>query len=106
MTLQQMRYVIAIAETGSLSRASEFLYVSQPSLSSVVRELEEELGFVIFYRSGKGMTLTDDRVEFISLARQVHSKRSLEESNDSSEPGGKAALLENRVYRFSSAFTI
>ena len=45
MTIQQLRYAIAIAETGSLNKASEVLYVSQPSLTNAVRELEKEFFF-------------------------------------------------------------
>ena len=71
MTLQQLRYVIVISETGTLSRAAEVLYVSQPSLSGAVQELERELGFALFHRSTHGMALTPDGVEFISYARQV-----------------------------------
>ena len=72
MTLQQIHYVIAISEQGSFNKASEVLYVSQPSLTESVRELEKELGIMIFYRSGKGVTLTGDGVEFISYARELY----------------------------------
>ncbi len=72
MTLQQLHYVITISETGSLSKASEVLYVAQPSLTSAVKELEKELGIVIFHRSGKGMVLTNDGVEFLTYAREVY----------------------------------
>ena len=72
MTLQQIHYVIAISEQGSLNKASEVLYISQPSLTEAVRELEKELGITIFYRSGKGVTLTGDGVEFISYARELY----------------------------------
>ena len=71
MTLQQLRYVIVISETGTLGRAAEVLYISQPSLSGAVQELERELGFALFHRSSHGMALTPDGVEFISYARQV-----------------------------------
>lgn len=71
MTLQQLNYVISIAETGSLSKTARALYVSQPSLSTAVQELERELGFRLFHRSGKGMTLTNDGLEFVVYARQV-----------------------------------
>ena len=71
MTLQQLRYVIVISETGTLSRAAQALYVSQPSLSGAVQELERELGFALFHRSSHGMALTPDGAEFISYARQV-----------------------------------
>ncbi len=71
MTIQQLRYAVVISEAGSLNRASERLYVAQPSLSSAVRELEKELGIVLFSRSGKGVTPTNDGVEFLRYARQV-----------------------------------
>ena len=71
MTIQQLRYAITISEIGSLNRASEILYISQPSLSSAIRELEKDLGITIFYRGGRGVALTNDGAEFISYARQV-----------------------------------
>ncbi|MCH5325318.1 MAG: LysR family transcriptional regulator [Eubacterium sp.] len=72
MTLQQLRYIITISETGSFNKASEILYVSQPSLSSAVQELEKEIGIVIFHRSGRGVSLTNDGAEFISYARRIY----------------------------------
>jgi DNA-binding transcriptional LysR family regulator len=74
MTLQQLRYVIAISETGSLNKAAEQLYVAQPSLTSSVKELEREMGITIFNRSGRGVSLTSDGVEFLSYARQVYQQ--------------------------------
>ena len=74
MTLQQLRYVITISETGSLSKAAELLYISQPSLSDAVQDIENELGFALFSRSSKGMSLTNDGVEFITYARQVYNQ--------------------------------
>ncbi len=71
MTIQQLHYAIVISETGSLNKASEKLYVSQPSLSSSMQELEREMGFQIFSRSGRGMTLTSEGQEYILYARQV-----------------------------------
>ena len=71
MTLQQLKYILAISETGSMNKAAEQLYVSQPSLTSSVQELEKEIGIKIFNRSGRGVTLTSDGVEFIQYARQV-----------------------------------
>ncbi len=72
MTLQQLHYVIVISETGSLNKAAESLYVAQPSLTSAIRELEKETGITIFHRSGRGVTLTNDGVEFLTYARQVY----------------------------------
>ena len=74
MTLQQLHYIITISESGSLNKASEVLYVSQPSLTSAIRELENELGITIFHRSNKGVTLTNDGTEFVTYARQVYSQ--------------------------------
>ena len=72
MTLQQLNYVITISEAGSLNKAAEILYVSQPSLTGALHELEKELGITIFHRSGRGVTLTNDGTEFITYARQVY----------------------------------
>ena len=71
MTFQQLNDVIAIAETGSFNRAAERLYITQPSLTSAIKELERELGVVLFNRSGKGATLTADGVNFLPYARSV-----------------------------------
>lgn len=72
MTLQQLHYAITISETGSLNKAAEILYVAQPSLTGAMHELENELGITIFYRSKRGVSLTNDGVEFITYARQVY----------------------------------
>ena len=72
MTLQQIKYVIGIAETGSFNKAADKLYVSQPSLTSTIHDLEDELGILIFNRTGRGVTLTNDGTEFISAARQLY----------------------------------
>ena len=74
MTLQQLHYVITISETGSLNKASEILYITQPALTSSIKELEKELGITIFHRSGRGVTLTNDGVEFVLSARQIYQQ--------------------------------
>lgn len=74
MTLQQIRYVIAIAETGSMGKAAERLFVSQPSLTKAVQELEKELGLALFTRSSRGVTLTTEGVRFLPYARQVEGQ--------------------------------
>ena len=74
MTLMQLNYIITISETGSLNKASELLYVSQPSLTSAVKELEKELGITIFNRSGKGVTLTNDGAEFLLHAKEIYGQ--------------------------------
>lgn len=69
-----LHYVITITEIGSFNKASEVLYVAQPSLTGDVRELEKELGIVIFNRTRKGVTLTNDGLEFINHARQLYQQ--------------------------------
>ena len=71
MTLQQLRYLIAIANHGSISGAAHSLYVSQSSLSVAVRDIERETGVTIFERSNRGITLTSDGIELLGYARQV-----------------------------------
>ncbi len=71
MRIQQLHYIIKIVETGSMNEAAKQLYITQPSLSNAVRDLEREMGIEIFNRNPKGITLTQDGVEFLSYARQV-----------------------------------
>ena len=71
MTIQQLNYAIIISEMGSLNKASEILYIAQPSLTNAIQELEKELGITIFNRSARGVSLTGDGEEFIQYARQV-----------------------------------
>ena len=71
MTLQQLRYLIAISEHGSINAAAQNLYVSQSNLSTAIKELERELGITIFTRSNRGVTLTNDGTELLGYARQV-----------------------------------
>lgn len=71
MTLQQLRQVIAIADCGSMNEAAKKLFITQPSLSGMVKELEEEMGTTIFLRSNRGINLTQEGAEFIIYARQV-----------------------------------
>ena len=74
MTLQQLNYIITISEIGSINRAAEKLYVSQPSLTSAIKELEKELGIVLFNRTARGVTLTAEGADFLPYARQVYGQ--------------------------------
>ena len=74
MTLQQLNYIIVISEIGSINRAAEKLYVSQPSLTSAIKELEKELGIVLFNRTARGVTLTAEGADFLPYARQVYGQ--------------------------------
>jgi DNA-binding transcriptional LysR family regulator len=71
MTLQQLRYALTIADSGSMNEAAKKLFISQPSLSETVKELETEAGLQIFLRSNRGITITPEGEEFLGYARQV-----------------------------------
>ncbi|MFT3951060.1 MAG: LysR family transcriptional regulator [Oscillospiraceae bacterium] len=71
MTISQLKYVLKTVRCGSISEAAKQLFISQPSLSAAIRELEAELGIEIFNRSARGISLSDDGAEFLGYARQV-----------------------------------
>lgn len=71
MTLQQLRYAIEIANSGSMNEAAKRLFVSQPSLSNAIKELENELGITIFERNNRGISISAEGVEFLGYARQI-----------------------------------
>lgn len=71
MTLQQLRFAITVAETGSMNKASESLYISQPTLTNTIKSLEEESGITIFHRTNKGVVLTPEGSDFIFYAKRV-----------------------------------
>ena len=71
MTLQQLRYVIEVAKTGSMNVAAKQLFVSQPSLSMAIRELENDVHISIFERTTKGVVITAEGEEFLGYARQI-----------------------------------
>lgn len=86
MTLMQLKYVITIANAGSMNEAARMLFISQPTLSSAVKELEEETGVELFRRSNRGIQVTPEGEEFLGYARQVVEQYELIESRY----GGKA----------------
>ncbi|MCU1405451.1 MAG: putative LysR family transcriptional regulator [Glaciihabitans sp.] len=71
ITLQQLRYFIEVAAEGSISAAADLLYVSQPTMSAALKDLESRSGCILFIRSVRGVTLTEDGTEFLGYARQV-----------------------------------
>ncbi|SJZ75937.1 DNA-binding transcriptional regulator, LysR family [Pilibacter termitis] len=71
MNIQQMKYVVAIANNGSFREAAKKLFVAQPSLSHAVKELEEELSTKLFERTNKGATLTEEGLEFMHYAQKI-----------------------------------
>lgn len=81
MTLQQLRYAIEIANRGSMNEAAKNLYISQPSLSNAIRELEQEIGSDIFVRTNRGISVTIEGKEFLSYAIQVVDQAELLEEH-------------------------
>ena len=79
MTLQQIRYCLTIAETGSMNRSAEKLYVTQPALTGAIQELETELAITIFNRTNRGVTLTNEGRRFLHYARQIYQQYELME---------------------------
>lgn len=77
MRIQQLRYLEKIAETGSINEASKQLFISQPSLSAAMKELEKEYNIQLFYRSKVGIALTDEGREFINYSRGILDQVSL-----------------------------
>ena len=71
MTLQQLKYVVTVAETGTITEAANRLYISQPSLTNAIRELEKEMKITIFLRTNKGIILSKEGEDFLGYARQV-----------------------------------
>ena len=77
MTLQQIHYALTISELGSMNRASERLFVSQPTLTKALKELEAELGITIFRRTSRGVSQTNEGTEFLMHARQLYQQYEL-----------------------------
>ncbi len=102
MTLQQLKYIIKIVEYGSITEAAKRLFITQPSLSSAVKELETELGIEIFSRSAKGTALTVDGAEFLSYARQVAEQAELlEQRYTGKKPSRQLCAISTQHYAFS-----
>ena len=77
MTLQQLRYVIEVADKGSITEAAKSLFIAQPSLSAAIHELETETATKIFLRSSRGILITPEGAEFLGYARQVVQQAAL-----------------------------
>ena len=101
MTLQQLRYLIAISEHGSINAAAQNLYISQSSLSIAVKELERELGISIFMRSNRGVTLTSDGTELLGYARQVVEQADMLEARYAGVEHQMRLAVSTQHYYFS-----
>ena len=102
MTLQQLRYVIMVAETGTITEAAGKLYISQPSLTNAIHELEKEMNLVIFNRTNRGISLSKEGEEFLGYARQVLEQASILEDKYKGKGGGKKQFcVSTQHYSFA-----
>ncbi|HAN21204.1 MAG: LysR family transcriptional regulator [Clostridiales bacterium GWF2_36_10] len=102
MTLQQLKYIIEIVNSGSMSEAAKRLYISQPSLSNVVKELERESGITLFMRTNKGVVLSVEGTEFLGYARQIVEQAELLESRYfNSKPIHTSFSISTQHYSFA-----
>ena len=107
MNITQIKYVLQIAASSSMREAATKLYVSQPALSASISELEEELGILMFERTNKGITLTDEGREFLSYAKKAAAQYEILEERYLSKDAGKERFsVSTQHYNFSiKAFT-
>ncbi|MCI5654673.1 MAG: LysR family transcriptional regulator [Lachnospiraceae bacterium] len=102
MTFQQLKYVITVAETGTITEAAGKLYVSQPSLTKAIHELEREMNIVIFNRTNKGISLSREGDEFLGYARQVLDQAAILEDKYKGGHGGKKKFcVSTQHYSFA-----
>ena len=102
MTLQQLRYAIIVAETGKITEAANKLYISQPSLTNSIHELEKEMNIVIFNRTNKGITVSKEGEIFLAYARQILEQVAILEDKFKRNDGGKKQFcVSTQHYSFA-----
>lgn len=102
MTLQQLRYVTTVAETGTITDAAGKLYISQPSLTNAIHALEKEMNLVIFNRTNKGISLSKEGEVFLGYARQVLEQAAILEDRYKGTSGGKKQFcVSTQHYSFA-----
>lgn len=103
MTLLQLKYMITAAEVGSITEAAKVLFISQPSLSGAIKEVEKEAGISIFTRCRAGIALTKEGMEFLGYARQVVQQMELLESKYiNNQPPKQRFCISTQHYTFTA----
>ena len=103
MTLQQLKYMITVAERGSITEAAKELFISQPSLSGAIKEVENEAKITIFNRCRAGVALTTEGMEFLGYARQVVQQMELLESRYiENQPEKQRFCISTQHYTFAA----
>lgn len=102
MTLQQLKYITKVAQKASLTEAAKELYISQPSLTKSIKELETEMGITIFHRTNKGISVSKDGEVFLAYARQVLEQAALIEEKYKTHSGVKREFyVSTQHYSFA-----
>lgn len=101
MTLQQLQQIITIADSGSMNEAAKKMFISQPSLSAAVKELEKEIGISIFVRSNRGIVITPEGEEFLGYARQIIEQYQLLEKRYIEKKTKKKFSVSMQHYTFA-----
>ena len=103
MTLQQLRYALTVAESGTFTDAAEKLFISQPSLSAAIKELEKEMGISIFIRSHSGVSVTAEGLKFLGYARQViEAADNMTDRYIGQKPENRRFCVSTQHYTFTS----
>lgn len=101
MTLLQLKYAVTISDCCSMNEAAKKLYISQPTLSGTIKELEEEIGVDIFFRTNRGITITPEGEEFLGYARQVCEQYHLLENKYIDKNSKKKFSVSMQHYSFA-----
>lgn len=102
MTLQQLKYAITVAESGTITEAATRLYISQPSLTNAIHELEKEMNITIFNRTNRGIVISKEGEDFLGYARQVLEQASILEDRYKGASGGKKQFcVSTQHYSFA-----
>ena len=102
MTLQQLQYAVTVASAGTITEAAERLYITQPSLTTAIRELEKEMNLTIFIRSNRGVAVSKEGEVFLGYARQILEQTELlKEKYTNERQWGRNFCVSTQHYSFA-----
>lgn len=103
LTLQQLKYALEVASKGSMNEAAKSLFISQPSLSNAIKELEKEIKITIFIRTNRGIAISNEGAEFLGYARQVLQQYNMiEEKYMSGKPAKQHFCISTQHFTFAA----
>jgi DNA-binding transcriptional LysR family regulator len=103
LNLQQLKYALEVGSKGSMNEAAKSLFISQPSLSNAIKELEKEIKITLFIRTNRGVTITNEGAEFLGYARQVLQQfNMLEEKYISEKTAKQHFCISTHHYTFAA----